>query len=88
MRNNPSRTGGFERSDLQQMYRQGALSIDESFGDLFADAMRYYAARLHEDGSIRRDDEPMASLTAVNLRVAAALAGAAAGLDRVADRQR
>ena len=77
-----------QRPDLDVMYRQGEWLAEDGLLDLVSDAVRFYAAILRDDGSVREPAEGMAAAAALDARIGAALLGCGNAFALAAERYR
>ena len=77
-----------QRPDLDVMYRQGEWLAEDGLVDLVSDAVRFYAAILRDDGSVREPAEGMASAAELDRRIGAALRGCGDAFALAAERYR
>ena len=76
------------RSDLDVMYRQGEWLAEDALVDIVSDAVRYHAAMLRDDGSVRDPADGLAVGDDLDRRVGAALRGCGAAFTLAAERYR
>ena len=76
------------RPDLDVMYRQGEWLAEDALVDLVSDAVRFHAAILRDDGSVREPAEGFASADALDGRIGAALRGCGRAFALAAERYR
>ncbi|HZO36525.1 MAG TPA: hypothetical protein VFB41_06575 [Solirubrobacteraceae bacterium] len=76
------------RTDLEVMYRQGEWLAEDALVDLVSDAVRYHAAMLRDDGSIRDHADGLAFDDDLDGRIGAALRGCGDAFALAAERYR